>query len=276
MILQLQRLAERAGCEIMKAYQAAYQVDYKAPGDPVTSADRAANELLCEGLQASFPGVPIVAEESMPTAFGDYQDAPATFFVDPIDGTREFIQGTGHFVVMIGLCVQGVATVGVVHAPTTGETWFGRRDGHAFHAAQGRSPERIQVGGCDDPASALVLISRANLSEPSQQAASIGARKVQALGSAGLKGVWVASGRADAYYSPGPAGMRWDACAIDALIHAAGGTLTNTRGEALNYNARSLSNRGGLLAANPRLHARLVAGLAGRDVGRFDPQALTD
>ena len=82
------------------------------------------------------------------------------------------------------------------------------------------------------------------------------------MGSAGLKGTLVAAGEVEAYVAPGYAGKRWDACAADALVTAAGGVLTDTHGNPIDYRAESLSNDRGLIASNGRVHEALVRGFA--------------
>ena len=94
-------IAASAAVEVLRVYETPFQVDYKGPLDPVTAADRNANELICSQLTASFPDAAIVAEESAPETFANYRDHERVFFVDPVDGTNEFIQRNGEFVVMI-------------------------------------------------------------------------------------------------------------------------------------------------------------------------------
>ncbi len=91
--------------------------------------------------------------------------------------------------------------------------------------------------------------------------ASIGAARAVPFGSSGLKGVLVAIGAHDAYFHPGHAGMRWDACATEALVVAAGGTCTDAYGDAFDYATADIENSRGLLASNGRLHAALVKAL---------------
>jgi 3'(2'), 5'-bisphosphate nucleotidase len=86
----------------------------------------------------------------------------------------------------------------------------------------------------------------------------LGARSVTALGSAGLKGAEVAGGRAEIYVGTGHAGKRWDACAVDALVTAAGGRFTDLFGDAMDYRAASLVNDRGLVATNGVLHDRVI------------------
>ena len=84
-------IARQASEVIMEVYGAPFVVDYKEKDDPVTRGDREANALICAALLEAYPGVPIVAEESDPSTYAGYASAPAAWFVDPLDGTREFV-----------------------------------------------------------------------------------------------------------------------------------------------------------------------------------------
>jgi 3'(2'), 5'-bisphosphate nucleotidase len=120
----------------------------------------------------------------------------------------------------------------------------------------------IRVAGVSEPAAARVTISRSRRSEPLSEALRrIGPRLVVPMGSAGLKGSLVAEAAADAYLAIGAAGKHWDACAMEALVNAAGGRVTDARGQALNYRAEGMELEHGLLASNPGLHAALLARL---------------
>jgi 3'(2'), 5'-bisphosphate nucleotidase len=106
-----------AGRIVLEVHARDFSVDYKAAGDPVTAADRRANALLIERLGDTFPGVPIVAEESEGAAYEGFREAERILFVDPLDGTREFVDRNGEFAVMVGLVEGSRAVAGVVHAP---------------------------------------------------------------------------------------------------------------------------------------------------------------
>ncbi len=259
----LDRVAREAAVLIRKVYSTEFSVDFKAPRDPVTEADRGANELICTRLAALFPGVPIVAEESEPAEFAGYRTAERIFFVDPLDGTREFVARNGEFVVMIGLVEGERATAGVIHAPESGVSWVGQVGEGAFQidAQLVRSP--ISVSATPTLTDARVVGSRSHRNPALEQAlAALGARELLALGSAGLKGAAVARGTADAYVAPHYAGKRWDACASDALVTAAGGKLSNAWGEPFDYRSESLDNDRGILATNGHFHDSIVAQLA--------------
>jgi 3'(2'), 5'-bisphosphate nucleotidase len=253
-------IARDAGRGIMQIYAQEFSVDYKGPGDPVTDADRQANTLICERLQAAFPDVAIVAEESSADTYAGYQQRSRVFFVDPLDGTREFVAKNGQFVVMIGLLVDDLASLGVVYAPVTGTLWCGARGLGAYRVDADGSERPIQVGKVARPEDASITVSRSRRSDELKSVLrEMSPRQVAPMGSAGLKGSHVAENSADAYLAIGQAGKHWDACAIDALVSAAGGSVSDARGRPLNYRSEQLELEHGLLAANPYLHGELLS-----------------
>jgi 3'(2'), 5'-bisphosphate nucleotidase len=261
----LERLVEIvtvAGRTVLEVYRSGFDVEYKGPGDPVTTADRRANAVLLRQLHEAFPGVPIIAEESDRSTYGRFWEADRMLFVDPLDGTREFIDGNDEFAVMIGLVDGPGAVMGVVHAPVTGVTWAGAVGLGAWQVdAEGRWTP-VRVSATDALGRARIVVSRSHRSPRLEQAlAALGPGEVQAMGSAGLKGAAVARGSAEAYLDTGAKTKRWDACAVDALVAAAGGRLTDSTGTPIDYRARSLRNERGLVASNGLVHDAIVTGL---------------
>ena len=255
----LDRVAREAAVLIRQVYSTAFSVDFKGPSDPVTLADRKANDLICERLATLFPRVPIVAEESEPSTFANYQASERIFFVDPLDGTREFVARNGEFVVMIGLVDGAHATAGVIHAPESGVSWVGEVGQGAYQIDADGARHPITVSAVANLAEARVVGSRSHRNpELEKVLATLGARELVALGSAGLKAAAVAHGAADAYVAPHYAGKRWDACASDALITAAGGRLSNADGERFDYRGQKLDNDRGIVATNGPLHEAII------------------
>jgi 3'(2'),5'-bisphosphate nucleotidase len=124
-----------AGREILAVYAAPIAVEEKPDHSPVTEADRRAEQVILAALAVAAPGVPVVAEESV--AAGIVPEIGETFFlVDPLDGTKEFIERNGEFTVNIALIEAGVPVMGVVYVPVTGEVFIGGPDG-AFAAQIG-------------------------------------------------------------------------------------------------------------------------------------------
>jgi 3'(2'), 5'-bisphosphate nucleotidase len=255
--------AQEASQIVLGIYAAPFAVHYKGKDDPVTRADHESNALICDRLARAFPGMPIVAEESDPATYAGFSAAEAVWFVDPVDGTREFVNKNGEFAVMIGLAERGRATAAVITAPVWGRAFLGVVGQGAWEIAADGRRTPIHVSTRDSLEGASVLVSRSRTqSQLVTLAAALGGKEPVALGSSGLKAVLVATGDHDLYLQPGRAGMRWDACASEALVRAAGGELTATNGDAIDYATDDLVNRGGMLATNALLHQRVIDALA--------------
>jgi 3'(2'), 5'-bisphosphate nucleotidase len=254
--------AREAARVVMRVYAAPFDVQYKGKDDPVTVADRESNALVCDRLARAFPGIPIVAEESDPSEYAGFAGANATWFVDPLDGTREFVARNGEFAVMIGLAEKGEATLGVIVAPAWERSFVGIVGDGAWEVATDRSRAPIRVAPRLSLEGASLVVSRWRTpSRIPELVAATGAREAVQHGSAGLKGVLVATGVHDVYVQPGRAGLRWDACAAEALVRAAGGECTDAEGARLDYASGELENARGLVATNGTVHAALIEAL---------------
>jgi 3'(2'), 5'-bisphosphate nucleotidase len=253
-------IARDAAVIVARVYATDFAVDYKGPRDPVTEADRSANTLVVARLAEEFGPIPVVAEESDESAFAGWVDAPRAFFVDPLDGTLEFVARNGDFVVMIGLAERGRPVAGVVVAPATGVAWVGGQGVGAFEIAASGVRTPIHVSEVAEVSAARALISRSHPSERLMRAIErLGVGNIAARGSAGLKGAEIAAGRADIYLQPGHAGKRWDTCAPEAIVEAAGGRCTDALGEVIRYSGPELVNTRGFLATNGKLHDVVLA-----------------
>jgi len=259
---QMLAIAAEAAVVVKEVYDKPFSVQYKGPADPVTEADERANELICRRLAEAFPDIPVVAEESPEERWRSFRASDRIFFVDPVDGTREFVARNGEFVVMIGLVHGEQATHGVVHAPASGLAWAGVVGQGAFEVDDAGNRRPLHVGQREALEQASVVASRVHRSPLLGQALDLLApERVVNLGSAGLKGVAVARGEADVYMAPERAGSLWDACAPDAIVRAAGGIYTDAYGRAIDYRAERVENDRGIVAANPTLHDRVVTRL---------------
>jgi 3'(2'), 5'-bisphosphate nucleotidase len=256
-------IARRAAKLIQEVYATPFEVEMKGPGDPVTRADREANELVCAALRERFPEVAILAEESVPkdaSEIANRLENDRVFFVDPLDGTREFAARNGEFAVMIGLTVHGRPELGVVVAPTTGEAFAARVGGAAFREdGRGeRSPLRVSTAA--DPSQARLMVSRSKrprLVDPLMQ--TLGLREAIACGSVGLKVGRIVSGDAELYVHGGGGAQRWDTCAPEAILIAAGGRFTDLDGKLIDYRASDLTVHTGIVASNGPLHDQVLA-----------------
>jgi 3'(2'), 5'-bisphosphate nucleotidase len=238
-----ERLALAAGREVMRVFHAGCAVDRKSDSSPVTEADRESERIILAGLRAEFPDIPCVAEEEaaagiMPPDIGD-----AFFLVDPLDGTKEFVNRRTDFTVNIALVRHGVPDIGVVFAPCSGR-FFSGRPGRAEtieidddYAITGRRPISVRTGGMP---LAIVASRSHNTPETEAYIRTMGAAEIVSVGSS-LKFCLVASAEADVYPRFGRT-MEWDTAAGDAVLRAAGGMTRTLDGKPLTYGKRNQSD----------------------------------
>lgn len=260
-------LARAASERVMAVYATPFTVEMKGPNDPVTRADREANAIICEGLAAAFPDDGLLAEESVPDsvqAIAAQVRKGRVWFVDPLDGTREFADRNGEFAVMIGLAIGGLAKLGVVILPTTGEALAGfiAADGTRVAFRENASGERspLVVSSVIDPRQATMMISRSHRPKIVEPVASqLGITKLVPCGSVGVKVARVATGEADLYVHGGRGAKRWDSCAPEAILDAAGGRFTDIEGDPIDYASTDLALDNGIVASNGALHDVVLA-----------------
>lgn len=212
----------------------------KADASPVTDADLRADEVIRDALQSAWPGVLIVSEEGNE---GAAPDATHRFFlVDPLDGTKEFLQRNGEFTVNIALVENGAAVAGVVHAPALEETFFGSSMAGAWKRKRS-GDVALKVREVGEGECLRVLNSRSHASVDTDAWLQRLGRdhEVTAMGSS-LKFCRIAEGAADLYPKFGPTNQ-WDTAAGQAVLESAGGAVRVADGTALRYGLdRSLLN----------------------------------
>jgi 3'(2'), 5'-bisphosphate nucleotidase len=215
-------------------------VQRKADGSPVTSADLAAEAIVCEGLQRLAPDVPVISEEQAA------RDKPAAirggsyFLVDPLDGTREFIAGRDEYTINIALMTDGAPMLGIICAPALGLFWRG---------VVGRGADRILAADTGAPtpihtrrrpqSEAVVMVSRSHLEARTKSYVDglPGAKLVQSGSS--IKFCRLAEGFADVYPRLAPT-HDWDIAAGHAILKAAGGSVTAPDGAPPVYGSNEL------------------------------------
>lgn len=227
MMTELRRLALEAGDKIMQIYQADdFEVRSKSDDSPVTEADEAADALISAGLRAAFPDITLITEEQAET-----HDLSASTFliVDPLDGTKEFVQRRGDFTVNIAYVVEGVPVLGVVYAPARERLFYTLPQGGAVEEKGPFGPTAgdvrpIGVNTTPDNRALMVVASKSHRDAATDE--YIGRYGVRDMTSAGssLKFCLVATGEADFYPRLGRT-MEWDTAAGDAVLRAAGGQV---------------------------------------------------
>jgi 3'(2'), 5'-bisphosphate nucleotidase len=253
----VEQLIREAGARVRALYEAGAQVSWKGHNDPVTAADRAANEYLVQGLRFQFPEDGILAEESADDL--TRLDRRRVWIVDPLDGTKEFIGRILEFSVMVGLCVDGQPVLGLVYQPVQDMLLRGIPDSLA-DLVQADRTYPLTVSDVANPADMRLVVSRSHrnpLVDSVSQRLNI--EKDRPSGSVGLKVGLLATAACDLYIHPAPGLKEWDTCAPDAILRAAGGAITDAWGRPLEYNKRDVRQRRGLVASNGQAHDHVVA-----------------
>jgi len=260
----LRTLARQAGDIIMNYYKTSVEVEMKAPGDPVTAADKAANEMIVDHLHKTFPGEPVLAEESTDdlTRLG----SNIVWMVDPLDGTKEFISRNGEFSSMIGMIEDGKPVLGAVMQPSASRLYSGAVGLGAWMSENGHD-RAMRVSTIENFADMRIVASRSHF-EPSvdRLRQRLGIDKLIRSGSVGLKCGLIARGDCEVYVHPSSYAKLWDSCAPAAVLMAAGGTMTDIHGEPILYSSKELRLCKGLVASNGRVHDRLIEMIAAEKV----------
>ena len=241
-------LAREAGRILMEVYATAFDVVFKSASDPVTQADQRANAFLVEKLRAAFPEDGVIAEESGADA-GAHARARC-WYVDPLDGTKEFIARNGEFSVMLGLAVDGRPRLGVVYQPEHDKLYRGVVGEGAFLEHAGATTS-LRVSGTAEPARLRLVVSRSHRPKGTDELVRrLGVQSETPSGSVGLKIGHIAERNADFYVHLSGHASRWDSCGPEAVLVAAGGKLTDLFGAAIDYDGREFLNRRGIFACN--------------------------
>jgi 3'(2'), 5'-bisphosphate nucleotidase len=260
-------LARRAGEAALVYYGKPMRVEHKEEFDePVTQADRAVNELIVRALREEFPEDGVLAEESVDTDRRIGRER--VWMIDPIDGTKGFIAGTGDFCVQIGLAVEGRAALGILYAPAT-DVLYWAAPGHGAwvvrptsEADRSLKAERLGVTGETDLSRMRLAESRSHRGPRMDSVVSaLGVRAEVKSHSVGIKVGLLVEKQADLYIHLSPKTKQWDTCAPEAVLAEAGGRMTDVFGGPMLYNTPDVLNRNGLVASNGAAHEGVIARL---------------
>jgi len=251
-------IAREAASILLEIYATEFSVDFKGKGqsDPVTEADRRANALIVARLREAFPEDGIIAEESehAPSVLS----RPRIWYVDPLDGTKEFVAKNGEFSVMIGLAVEGRAQLGVVLQPSEDLLYAGVVGQGAWLEARGQR-RALQVSARAEPSELGLIVSRSHRPRATGELMQrLGMTRESASGSVGLKVGHIAQQNADLYVHMSDKSSAWDTCAPEALLIAAGGRFTDLAGDPIVYAREDVRTRRGILACNSAAFAAVL------------------
>ncbi|MFT6791549.1 MAG: 3'(2'), 5'-bisphosphate nucleotidase [Cellvibrionaceae bacterium] len=246
-LAELKNLSCEAGQRILEIYKndSGFTVEYKRDQSPVTQADLVANQCLLEGLAALTPDLPIISEEGDLPAFNERQRWPTYWLIDPLDGTKGFINRNDEFTVNVALIHKGSPILGVVHVPVSGVTYTGSVSGGAHRWQCGlsevirvrRLSHQISKGLPIDVVTSRQIRSQKVLQLCRSIQQQLGPVDCQSYGSS-LKLCQVAAGEADLYPRFSPT-SEWDTAAAQAIVEAAGGHVTDNLLKPLSYNQKA-------------------------------------
>jgi 3'(2'), 5'-bisphosphate nucleotidase len=232
-------LIHEAGELVMRIYATDFAVEVKGDDSPVTLADQCAEKVIFEGLRRLTPDIPIVGEEA--ASAGNIPDVSNRFWlVDPIDGTKEFVNRNGEFTVNIALIDHGAPVLGLVLAPALEALYAGAAGAGAWVEIRG---QRRAIAVRQEPADGLTVVGSRHHGNDRAVDAFLAGRRVAAQRMVGssLKLCILAEGLADVYPRFGRT-MEWDTAAGDAVLRAAGGSLLTLDGAPLRYGKVAFEN----------------------------------
>ncbi len=251
------QIAQQAGCLIMQIYnQPSFDVTNKADESPLTAADLASHHYIVEALQKAYPSIPILSEESdKEVAYAIRKNWTQFFLVDPLDGTKEFLQRNGEFTVNIAFMEKNTPRIGVIHAPALDVTYYAEKNKGAYKI--NKNNIMLLPHKAAHSHSVRIAVSRSHLCQDTQNFIE-NAKKNNAMveeipiGSA-LKFGLIAEGSADIYPRFSPT-MEWDTAAGQIIVTEAGkAMIVIETGEPLLYNKNSLRNPGFFCSLTKRI-----------------------
>ena len=257
-------LARTAGETILDFYATDFLIEEKIFGDnfsePVTIADRTASKIIVESLADAFPADGILSEEE----FDDQERLTKSrvWIIDPLDGTKGFVEKTGDFAVQIGLAENGESILGVVFLPLEDALYFAAKAKGAWLIEKNDAPKRLQVSDETNFAEMNLAVSKNHRSPKMNRiVGDFNSKKEIRRGSVGLKVGLIARRICDLYIHLSPRTKHWDTCAPEIILKEAGGKLTDIFGEKIVYNTTDVHNHNGVLASNTAAHDLAVARL---------------
>lgn len=217
-----------------------YKIEIKPDKSQVTDADKAISEMLISGLQRILPGVPVISEEGDDDINIKIAMKAKTFWlVDPIDGTKGFVDKNGNFTINAGLISDGIPVFGIIAEPLLGEVYYTNSSSEAICVRNGIA-EKIAVNKKSKGGINVLISQRHNSKEASDMISELPALSVKHVSSS-YKFCMVADGRADFYLHFGRTST-WDIAAGHALVNAAGGKMVDMVGRKMIYTGNTFDN----------------------------------
>jgi 3'(2'), 5'-bisphosphate nucleotidase len=229
-------IAEKAGKAVMEIYQSdrSLSIQTKSDNTPVTEADLAAHDIILAALMVLTPDLPVLSEESTSVSFAERQKWECYWLIDPLDGTKEFIDRTDQFSINIALILNHIPVLGMVYSPVEEVAYEACRGFGAFKRYRDGTYDYLETVPHQRPV--RLVLSRRHGNRTREFLSHFGEHEILHCGSA-LKFGWVAEGKADIYPRLGNT-SEWDTAAGQCVVEEAGGRVIDFQGQDLRYNTR--------------------------------------
>lgn len=236
-----------AGDAILELYNKDVDIETKHDNSPVTEADLRANEIIIDSLRDEFPQDGIISEEEYSL---EEFSKKRVWVIDPLDGTKDFINKTGEFSILVGLIEKGETVLSAVYLPVKRKLYYAKKSKGAF-VEQNDETYKIQVSNTQEKDNLKMIISRNHFSAFEEKVSKkFGIKNFEKCGSIGIKLCLIAEGKADFYLNASPYLGKWDACAPALILKEAGGVVFDKNGEELQYLDGKMKMESGVLAIN--------------------------
>ncbi|MFT4343657.1 MAG: 3'(2'),5'-bisphosphate nucleotidase CysQ family protein [Candidatus Woesearchaeota archaeon] len=249
-------------------------VEFKGNESPVGIADYRANNILCTALHNAFPDDGILSEESPEKTFNpekthfvqgyesalsamkEWSSRKRSWIIDPLDGTRQFINGNDEFGILVGLIEDGKPVFGINYFPKF-DTWYYAAEGQGAYREDSEGITRLSLDKNSIENLEKVLVSR-SISQVHEELLLRLFNHVEKIGSLGLKVCRVAEGLADAQIFLSDKSSLWDVCSSEIIINEAGGKITDWNGNSFKYSKDTVRNIYGVISSSYQNHARII------------------
>lgn len=256
-MVDILRIAERAGQEILTVYGSAFEVEKKEDTSPLTLADKRSHALIVKELEMRYPDIPILSEEGKGIPYEQRKNWEYFWLVDPLDGTKEFVNRNGEFTVNIALIRNAKSILGVIYVPVK-DTFYFAKEGQGAYKLEGSKKLKTvhdeeslfnisqKLPTTNDERRYTIIASRSHLSDETKNyidslKGTHSEIRIVSIGSS-QKFCLIAEGTADCYPRFGPT-MEWDTAAGQVIAEESGATIMIAEGgEPLRYNKENLLN----------------------------------
>ena len=248
------KIVKKAGKTVLSFYDTDYAIKDKGKENPVTQADLESEHIILRGL--SGYGYGVLSEETSDDK--KRVNMERAWVIDPMDGTKDFIDKTGEFTIMVGLVEKGEPILGVIYQPVEHIVYYAWKNNGAYKKFKKDKPLKLKVSKEKDYGSVTMFSSRFHRSkEEDKLAKKLGIGKITTCGSS-LKVCRIAEGIGDLNFNPSNKTWEYDICASDIILREAGGVLTDSKGMAYKYNKDNPRNENGYVASNGVMHDEII------------------